>query len=381
MTTLPPPPDILVNALAIECGRAGAPDEICSADTFNPALHPFEQNIPCCCPDSDGDGFMATFCNPVIEERGGDCQDEGEWADRRHPEADENAYTYRCDFLDNDCNGIVDDVFYPSLGPACASDSDCPEGYHCNRARDFVDARCALPCSENNGGEENSTYYCNDGMLKCLDTTAVEYCNGIDDDQDGLVDENYVNGEPPLGTACAIDFTTAGIVVCDPSGIGMICGIPPVYDAGHDAGTMDAGPGPGAWVWQDGGLIWQSDGGTLAFADGGYGGGPANDGGGLLSSEDAGMAGLVGDAGHVSFVGDGGRIIGQVDAAVIVTSAPDGGHTHGQPDGNGATNSPSLSDSDDGCSCRTNSSRASGSYLWLLLTLALVRRFRVGLSQ
>ena len=89
--------------------------------------------------------------------------------------------------------------------------------------------------------------------------------NGIDDDQDGLVDENYVNGEPPLGSDCAIDSTTAGVVVCDPSGIGMICGIPPVFDAGFDAGTMDAGPGPGAWVWQDGGFIWQSDGGTFAF--------------------------------------------------------------------------------------------------------------------
>ena len=354
------------SGLAIECGQNGAPEAVCDADTFDETLHPFEQNIPCCCPDADNDDFMAAFCNPTAEERGGDCQDNGLWAERRHPQADESSFTYRCDLLDNDCNGIVDDQFYPDLGPACETSTDCPVGYYCNQARSGVAARCALPCDEDDNGNENSTFYCADGLLRCLDTTAVEYCNGIDDDQDGLIDEDYVNGVPALGSECDIDFSNTGIVLCDPSGIGMVCGVPPILDSG----VLDSGTGSDHPL--DGGRLLFSDGGFLTLSD-------ASIAPGVFV--DAGTAPMGFDAGDTvtSQDDDAGFIVEVMDASLNVTTAIDAGTQPLSP--------PVLdSDSEDGtvqpvvqeksCGCQTAAREGTMPFLcaFLLVSVYFLRR-------
>lgn len=50
------------------------------------------------------------------------------------------------------------------------------------------------------------------------DFAAVELCNGIDDDGDTLIDEDF-----PLGQACLLPGSTAGTLTCAPDGQGTIC--------------------------------------------------------------------------------------------------------------------------------------------------------------
>ena len=147
------------SSLAIECGRVGAPEAPCETTSFNPQLHPYEQVIPCCCPDADDDAFMAAFCNPYAAEAGGDCLDEGEQAHRVNPFQNETDAMNRCDAVDNDCNGIVDDLFVPELGPLCATTADCPEGYVCNAAREHLNPRCGMPCAEVSGGNKTPVLF------------------------------------------------------------------------------------------------------------------------------------------------------------------------------------------------------------------------------
>jgi hypothetical protein len=82
----------------------------------------------------------------------------------------------RCDGLDNDCNGVVDDP-YPTRGQACTNGEvgACSRGgmYVCNAAGTGV--MCNAPAS--GGG-------------------TAETCNGIDDNCDGMVD----NGTSARGT-------------------------------------------------------------------------------------------------------------------------------------------------------------------------------------
>ena len=361
--------ELSFNGLAIECGQNGAPEAVCDAETFDETLHPFEQNIPCCCPDEDNDGFMAEFCNPVAEERGGDCQDNGLWADRQFPEADESSYTYRCDFLDNDCNGIVDDSFHPNLGPACETNTDCPMGYYCNQARSGVAARCALPCDEDDNGDENSTFYCADGLLRCLDTTNIEYCNGIDDDNDGLVDENYVNGSPPLGSTCNIDFFNMGIVICDPSGIGMICGMPPVLDSGVlDSGISDGHLWDGGWpTFLDGGFFTMGDAGFVPVV-----------------SVDSGMSVVAVDAGATieSQNTDAGFLFDVLDASTVVANEDDAGHQVSLPAlvDSGSLNeegAPVLDEEGCGCHAAFHGKSMPRFCVVLLLGIYVLRRKRL----
>ena len=109
-----------------------------------------------------------------------------------------------CDGLDNNCNGLTDENF-PTLGEACdGSDADlCENGaYECNEA--------------------------GNGLVCMGDELMEEICNGLDDDCDGVVDEDLGNfscgtGECEHEVAACVDgfenicdqFLGAELEVCD----------------------------------------------------------------------------------------------------------------------------------------------------------------------
>ncbi len=106
-----------------------------------------------------------------------------------------------CDNLDNDCNGLVDDG-NPGAGQACQS---------------------GLP-----GVCGDGTTTCSGGNQQCAPNivpgSQAETCNGVDDDCDGQVDDGF-----GIGTLCTVgngECGSGGVFVCDGMG-GAICNAMP----------------------------------------------------------------------------------------------------------------------------------------------------------
>jgi len=135
------------------------------------------------CEDNDADGHCADV----------DCNDDDALV---YPGADE-----LCDQVDNDCDDQTDEDF-PELGQPC--DSDAPED------PDLC---------------ENGVFECNpqqDGVICAGDVPTPELCNGVDDDCDEEIDEDW----PELGTECdgPDDDTCAnGEYVCSADMAGVTC--------------------------------------------------------------------------------------------------------------------------------------------------------------
>jgi hypothetical protein len=130
--------------------------------------------------DDDCDGMVdngltvpATFCNPngVCAGTMARCSGAGGWV-CDYPMATYQATETRCDNLDNDCDGRVDETF-PTKGASCTSSGVGA----CRRTGMFV-------CNPMGDGVT-----CN----ATPGTPTAELCNGIDDDCDGTVDDNPSN--------------------------------------------------------------------------------------------------------------------------------------------------------------------------------------------
>lgn len=183
-----------------------------------------------------------------------------------------------CDAIDNDCDGRIDEG-NPGGGSSCGDDTgECSAGsLTCTNGRfactgnigpssercDALDNDCdgsvdegnpdgGANCGTNTGACSTGTQTCSGGLLVCTGATnaSVESCNSIDDDCDGRTDE----GNPEGGAQCgaAIGQCTSGLRVC--SGGTLICqgGTGPGaelcdgLDNDCDGSTDEGNPGGGA---------------------------------------------------------------------------------------------------------------------------------------
>lgn len=141
---------------ALSCG--GCNDETSRGTNNSAEADGGNATTPVGCADNDGDGYSAGLtCDGQV-----DCDDTDAMV---NPEADETCF----DDVDNNCDGAVDE--------GCG---DCREG----ETRD---------CGAEFGACELGTQTCRNGVWSGCENAVLpspEQCNGLDDDCDGMVDEN-----------------------------------------------------------------------------------------------------------------------------------------------------------------------------------------------
>ncbi len=292
-----------------QCWRASG---VCS-DCFDPDHDGHGQGDGCLGRDCDeGDAFIYEGAQEVCNARDDDCDgvtDEGELGggarcvtglsgvcqagELRCSEgrfvcaAVVAASSERCDGLDNDCNGSVDDGS-ASDGATCdtgeagvcgAGTMECRGGgLRCAREVDPVDERCNGLDDDCNGviddGDPEDGAACRTGALGMCDVGAAvcedgrmtcvplhypvwERCNGSDDDCDGWVDDYPVDA----GSACDTGLSGrcgAGTEICEAGVLQCRPLVPPLEEAcnGLDDdcdGWVDEGnPGGGAGCFTGG---------------------------------------------------------------------------------------------------------------------------------
>jgi len=180
--------------------------------------------------DADGDGFGAgpvqgTFCSipPGTSRSGADCDDlDG----ATYPGAIE-----QCDGIDNDCNGITDDNV-ATIDWYLDEDND-----------GFGTGTPVADCQEPTGADYAPNALDCDDLDDAIHPDAIEICDGIDNDCDGLFDDNDPDIDAPLYYPDADgdgfgSLTAFGVAACTP--------LPGYSTAGNDCDDTDPGTHIGA---------------------------------------------------------------------------------------------------------------------------------------
>ncbi|MDH5491247.1 MAG: MopE-related protein [Myxococcales bacterium] len=202
---------------AISCGgddcddadaeRAPGRIEICDASGHDEDCDPSTLG-----PDQDGDGYVSQACC-YLTRCGSDCDDTS--ADI-NPEAPET-----CNGVDDDCDGLIDELVSSRFYSDCDGDG--------RGARELGPRwACAEPstpplCSGGGGGWAAEGDDCDDA-LAATHPGALELCNGVDDDCDGIVDGRRADPDCSLPGAslsrcapggCAVETCATGLDDCD----------------------------------------------------------------------------------------------------------------------------------------------------------------------
>jgi hypothetical protein len=125
--------------------------------------------------------------------------------------SDDEAQAETCDGIDNNCNGTIDEELF---SPDLSS---CPNAGVCASGREHLKVICDL-----------GSWVCDPGGIPEYTPDVDGLCDGLDNDCDGSIDEDFqltdADGyKKELGSACGAGPCAGGIVVCAEDALAAVC--------------------------------------------------------------------------------------------------------------------------------------------------------------